>query len=246
MSRLRCFIFNADESGFNSDPTRVRAIGEKGKCLSRVSGGSGRESTIVLACIAADGTFLPPFIIYKGAAVQARWISEKCFQGTLYGASNNGWIEEPHFYQWFIKLFIPHIQSLRTKMILPDQTAMLLFDVHSSHFSVRIIEGELISKIELVRFPSHLTGRIQPLDKCIFGPLKTLWDKLLVEHGKTQIGLANSRLSREKFAEMIGTVWPDGMTKKNIISGFETTGIYPVDSTKFSKEFFDPVLLKKI
>lgn len=40
-----CFVFNADESGFNSDPSRVRAIGEKGKTLSRLSGGSGREST---------------------------------------------------------------------------------------------------------------------------------------------------------------------------------------------------------
>lgn len=28
-----CFVFNADESGFNSDPSKVRAIGEKGKTL---------------------------------------------------------------------------------------------------------------------------------------------------------------------------------------------------------------------
>lgn len=44
------FIFNADESGFHSDPSRTRAIGAKGIPLSRVSGGSGRESTIPQPC----------------------------------------------------------------------------------------------------------------------------------------------------------------------------------------------------
>lgn len=60
------FIFNADESGFNTDPSvkSKRAIGEKGKALNRVSGGSGRESISVLACVA----FLPPFIVFKGVA----------------------------------------------------------------------------------------------------------------------------------------------------------------------------------
>jgi len=37
------------------------------------SGGSGRDHTSVLACVAADGSALPPFIIYKGASLQGRW-----------------------------------------------------------------------------------------------------------------------------------------------------------------------------
>lgn len=67
-----CFIFNAYESGFHSDLSRVRAIGHKGKALRRVSGGSGRESTTDLACVSADGRCLPPLIVFKGAAVQPR------------------------------------------------------------------------------------------------------------------------------------------------------------------------------
>lgn len=65
------FIFNADESGFHSNPSRLKAIEEKGKTLSRVTGSSGRESISVLACISADGLYLPPFIIFKGISVQA-------------------------------------------------------------------------------------------------------------------------------------------------------------------------------
>ncbi|KAG5870770.1 hypothetical protein JTB14_032850 [Gonioctena quinquepunctata] len=34
------FVFNADESGFGNDPSRIKAIEERGKTLSRISGGS--------------------------------------------------------------------------------------------------------------------------------------------------------------------------------------------------------------
>ncbi|KAJ8918210.1 hypothetical protein NQ315_014078 [Exocentrus adspersus] len=242
----RPFIFIADESRFNSDPSRLRAIGEKGKPLSRVSRGSGRESTTVLACISSDGFSLPPFIMYKEAAVQAKWTSEHCFPDTMYGASKNGWMEEPHFFNWFLKMFIPHVNNLRTSRNLPDQAAILLFDGHCSHISVRIVEEALKSNIQLlVKFPSHLTDRIQPLDKCVFGPLKTIWDKLLVNYGKLQMDKTCVHLTREKFAELLGEAWSKGMTKENIISGFQTTGIFPVDPKKFSEDNFSPGALKR-
>nr|CAD7265915.1 unnamed protein product [Timema shepardi] len=57
------FIFNCDESGFPSDPSKLRALGEKGKPLTRVSGGSGKEDTTVLACVSAAGVALPPLIV---------------------------------------------------------------------------------------------------------------------------------------------------------------------------------------
>lgn len=76
------FAFNCDETGFCHDPTKCKAIGEKGKALSRISGGSGREFTTVLACISADGFCLPPLIVFKGVGVQARWTSNRAFPGT--------------------------------------------------------------------------------------------------------------------------------------------------------------------
>lgn len=36
----KSFVFNADESGFKTDPSRLNAIGERGKTMSRISGGS--------------------------------------------------------------------------------------------------------------------------------------------------------------------------------------------------------------
>lgn len=134
------FLFNADETGFPSDPSQVKGIGEKGVALSRVAGGSGKENTTVLVCVSADGSKLPPLIVFKGGCVQSNWTSDKCFPGTLYAASQNGWMEEPQFYHWFANGLIPHVNKIRTLSGLPDQAALLIDDGHSSHISIRIIE----------------------------------------------------------------------------------------------------------
>lgn len=190
------FVFNADESGFGNDPSRIKAIGERGKALSSVSGGSGRESTSVLACVSADGSYLPPFIIFKGGAVQARWTSTKAYPGTVYSVFTNGWMEEPQFFNWFKTVFVEWVKQLRLEKDLPVQEALLMYDGHKSHISLRIVECAIDNQISLVKFPSHLTDRLQPLDKCIFGPVKTAWEKKLIAHGKKHMGHGVGRLKK--------------------------------------------------
>lgn len=73
-----------------------------------------------------------------------------------------------------MKSFIPYITRLREERNEPHQTALLLYDGHASHISFRIIEEADKAKIVLMKFPSHMTDRIQPLDKCVFGPVKKL------------------------------------------------------------------------
>lgn len=238
-------VFNADESGFGNDPSRIKAIGERGKPLSRVSGGSGRESTSVLACVAADGSVLPPFIIFKGGAVQARWTSPKAYPGTVYSVSTNGWMEEPQFFNWFESVFVKWVKDIRLQKNLQDKEALLLYDGHKSHISLRIVECALSNKIILVKFPSHLTDRLQPLDKCIFGPVKTAWEKKLIAYGKKHMGHGVGRLKKNEFTEILGEVWKEAITVNNIISAFINTGMFPVDSAKFPEDEFNPIDLKR-
>lgn len=241
-----CFVYNADETPFKSDPSRLRAIGAKGKPLVRVSGGSGRESTTVLACAAADGTVLPPLILFKGAGIQARWTSEKAYPGTLYAVSQNGWMEEPQFYSWFTDGFVSHIKKVRQEKCLPNQTAVLIFDGHTSHMSVRIIEAAVANNITLVKLPSHLTDMLQPLDKCVFGPVKKLWEKHLIAFGKKQMGKGTGRLTKQEFVEMLGEVWPEAMKSTNVISGFRSCGLFPVDKDRFPTSALKKTTLKTI
>lgn len=240
------FIFNCDESGFPTDPKKLKAIGEKGRPLSRISGGSGRESVSVLATISADGYCLPPLIVFKGVGVQVRWISTNNYPGTKYSCSKNGWMEEPQFFEWFSTSFVDHVNFLRNSKNMETQTALLLFDGHCSHISIRIIKTAMQNNIHLMKLPSHLTDKIQPLDKAVFGPLKKIWDGLLIEFIKKQVGsIEGIRVTKCKFSELLGKAWELGMKPQNIKKGFLTTGIYPVDKTKFPVDDFNPSALRR-
>lgn len=239
------FIFNTDESGFRSDPSRFRGIGEKGKSLSRVSGGSGRESTTVLACASADGSVMPPMILFRGATtVQPRWVSDKAYPGTTYAVSDSGWMEGSVFLNWFLSDFVPHVSKIREEKNLANQEALLIFDGHNSHITLNLVKVAMANKITLMRLPSHLTDKLQPLDKCVFGPVKNCWEKLLVEDGKSKMGKSHQRLTKKEFVELLGKVWRSAMTPSNIKSGFKSTGIFPLDEKVFPENLFNPVDLK--
>lgn len=162
----------------------------------------------------------------------------------MYTASENGWMEEAIFYQWLSKMFVPHINRIRTKNNLDQQTAILYFDGHSSHISLRIVELAMAHNIQLVKFPSHMTDKLQPLDVCVFGPIKTAWERALVEYGKGQIGKGCTRLPKSKFGELLAGVW-DRISKESIKSGFRSTGLFPLNKTKVRASWFNPDALDR-
>lgn len=167
-------IFNTDESAFGMDPKSIRALGRRGELLHMVTGGSGREYTTVPTCVSASGQALPPLIVYTGKAVQPRWLAQNPIPGIMYSANENGWMTEATFYTWLKDMFVPHVNQNRNDS---EQSAILLFDGHSSHISLRIIELATEENIKLIKFPSHLTDKIQPLDVSVFSPIKRAWNE---------------------------------------------------------------------
>lgn len=71
--------------------------------VHEVAGGSGREYFTVLGTASADGTKLPPYILYKGVNIYKRWTVGGP-AGTLYGVSKSGWMESDNFLEWFKKV----------------------------------------------------------------------------------------------------------------------------------------------
>ena len=105
-------LWNADETGFCTSASSSLVLARKGsRTVHETCGGSGREFYTVLAAGAADGTRLPPFLLYKGAHLYARW-TKNGPAGALYGVSGSGWMEGANFKNWFEKLFVPAVSSL--------------------------------------------------------------------------------------------------------------------------------------
>ena len=46
------------------------------------------------------------------------------------------------------------------------------------------------------------------------------------------------------FTDMIGKIWRKCLSKKNVMSGFRATGVFPPNRTKFPQDSFDAILLR--
>lgn len=53
------------------------------------------------------------------------------------------------------------------------------------------------------------------------------------------MGKDPGRITKSKFTEILGSLWSKGIKSQNIISGFISTGMFPVVETKFSLSDFN-------
>ena len=100
-------IYNMDETGMPLDHKQPKRIAPKG--MRKVHGlVSGDKSQItVVACANAAGHALPPMVIFfKGEKLKHEWTVGEV-PDTLYGTSENGWIDQELFLYWLEKLHIP-------------------------------------------------------------------------------------------------------------------------------------------
>ena len=68
----------------------------------------------VQSCSSADGTFIPPMVVYKGKTFFNEW----CLDGPLgagYTHSKSGWMEGEQFFQWFRDIFVKHTDKQEGK-----------------------------------------------------------------------------------------------------------------------------------
>lgn len=227
-------IYNLDESGFHMDPAKTKVVTEKGQPAHRTIQGSGRENTTVLACVNAEGKAMPPLVIFEANKFWSTWIgdeSQGMIKGTFFGVSPTGWMTSTVFHEWFV---------LFTKSV-KERPILLLFDGHLSHLDIKTIEEARSNNITILKFPPHTTDLLQPLDRAVFGPLKTAWDKEIHVYQREH----QQKLSKADFVNVLGKVWLTGLSKQNIVSGFSKTGVYPVDKNKYPPERFDPAKLRR-
>lgn len=52
-------------------------------------------------------------------------------------------------------------------------------------------------------------------------------------------------MTKKLFSELLGEVWSEGMKPTNIVRGFETTGLFPINAKRFPESEIDPIALKR-
>ena len=92
-------LWNCDETGLHDHFIQGSVIGETGKPCYQITGTEKSQTTTVLACFNAVGTYCPPMIIFKGKRLNADWLIGSPAKAVV-KVSKNGWISTELFLEW--------------------------------------------------------------------------------------------------------------------------------------------------
>ena len=109
-----------------------------------------------------------------------------------------------------------------------EKPVLLLLDNHASHISLEAIDFCKSSNITLLSFPPHCSHELQPLDKSVYGPFKTYYNQGADSWLRNPLNAGNT-MTIHSLPKLISYAFEKGVVSENIISGFRSTGIFPLD-----------------
>lgn len=222
-------IYNWDEKGFmiGRSSVRRRIVTKEAYNSGRIrhfQQDGNREWISLLACVCADGTTLPPALIYQGASndLQSSWLEDLNEEDNAHFTSQeHGWTCDALGLSW-LRLFDKYTRSKGSRRRL------LILDGHSSHLNWAFVCLADSLRILLLILPPHTTHRLQPLDLGLFRPLATAYTKRLDAY--THGGLGWVSMTKRMFWPLFRDAWQESFTVKNIIKAFEKAKIWPLQT----------------
>lgn len=217
-------IYDMDESGFAIGDIEASQRIINVETHQQFQAKPGRQEWITgVECICADGTFVPPLIIFKGETLSHQWIPPNISNDWRFGCNSKGWTSNERGNQWLRTCFEP---STREKA--NGKPRLLICDGHDSHITAAWIEHSMTNNIILMVLPPHSSHLTQPLYVGVFGPLKTLLASAIEPLVSTEV----RRILKAEWLSAYVKAHEKAFTAQNIKAGFRATGIFPFNPLK--------------
>ncbi|KAJ8949542.1 hypothetical protein NQ318_005104 [Aromia moschata] len=217
------------------DETGVQLINKPGKVITTkgtkdvhvLTSKERGENVSVVACCSADGRFIPPVLIFKGANKKAEFSDGLPAGSKVYMNKKSSFINSDLFLLWLKEHFIPN---------KPNGKCLLVLDGHTAHSTdIDMLQVADDNDIIILCLPSHCTQALQPLDRSFFRPFKTYFNQEAQLWMKNH---SNRNLTRYQAGDVIGKAWIRAACIANAINGFKACGIYPLDPNAIPDHFF--------
>lgn len=231
-----------DEKGFligiisRSKRVFSRRMWENKEVKASLQDGS-REWITLLACVCADGSALPPSLIYQSTNrdIQSSWVKDiKAGKHSVHVSSSpSGWTNNDIGFAWLEQVFDRY-----TKAKARRSYRLLILDGHGSHVTMDFIDYCDRNRILLAILPPHSTHTLQPLDVVLFKPLSSAYSVELTTYLQKSQGLVP--IKKGDFFPLFWKAWTSSFQEKTILKSFEATSISPFNPEVILKRFAKP------
>lgn len=193
-----------------------------------------REWITTLCTVCADGTTLPPALIYEAMDdnIRDNWVEDiQPDEHQVYVAlSPTSWTNNRLGLAWVKDVFNPNIKAKAWRKL-----RLLITDGHDSHITREFIDYCIKSRIFLATLPAYSTHQVQPLDVVTFRPLSAAYSSELRQQQYRSLGLL--LVKKADFFPLFWSAYISSFTEKNVLSSFAATGIWPMDRNVVTKKF---------
>ena len=221
-------IYNADETGFIMGSKAGKVIGPARRSSPVPHVSVSKDRLTAMFCGNADGSMIPPLLIYPGIRPMTSNPLMGSITGTSIEYSKSGWMTADIF-----KKFVLHLST----HAVAQRPLVLLVDSVSSHINMEVFQLAKEHQIEMYRIVPNATHLMQPLDKGVFGPLKQMWGQVTRQHYRQTPGI---KIDKTNFAQKLKDAFMLFYKPLTIVNSFKASGIYPVDSLAISDDHLRP------
>ncbi|KAK6168029.1 hypothetical protein SNE40_004071 [Patella caerulea] len=223
-------IYNVDETGCTTVSAPENVVAGKGvKQVGSITSAERGQLVTAVYGISAAGSVVPPMLIFPRKNVREHF-TKSGPPGCIGGANSSGWVNEELFLD-YLNHFIRQTRCSQEKKVL------LILDNHEAHISLAAIDLAKQNGVVLLTMPPHTSHRLQPLDVCCFKPFKTAYVRAMENWMRSNPG---KTITIYEIPEFVAHAQLHGLTAKNILSGFQSTGIFPYNRDLFDETEFSP------
>ena len=251
----RSLVGNMDETPafFDMVPTKsICKIGSR-ECVVRTSGNDKKHITIVLSA-AADGTLLPPMLIFKGKT--ERTIGKlRVPEGFVVKTQEKAWMDKDLMIVWLDEIWVKYVKKINKELGL--ENSLLTYDAFSAHKTDTVASKLNENKSDALMIPAGCTSKCQPMDVCINKPFKAILRKCWVEHVNKAVEKMSTPTpsdyklpppTRQDMVDWVEKAFQIISDDKDMImKSFDVCGITTTDPSKVrSGEFYSKCMEKAI
>jgi hypothetical protein len=221
------YIHNMDEKGARiACPAGEEVVVPVGIKEMYVGIPENRMSLTVIESISADGKAIPPVVIVPGTMIMVSWFHENMTGHEVVTVSPTGYTNVGICIAW-LDHFIKHNNCG------PDEPwHILLIDGATCHEAPEFILKAKMNRIWIVKFPSHQTHLIQPLDVGCFRQWKRHQQSAIMN----AIRSYEAEYNVQSFFRDLPQLREKTFTKRTIKHSFQNAGIWPVSFRAVKKK----------
>jgi hypothetical protein len=221
------YIHNMDEKGAQiACPAGEEVVVPIGIKEMYIGVPENRLSVTIVESISADGKAIPPLVIIPGVTIMVSWFHENMTGLEVVTVSPTGYTNEGICMTW-LDHFIKH-----NNCGLDKPWHILLIDGATCHEAPNFVLKAKMNHIWVVKFPSHQTHLIQPLDVGCFRTWKHYQQSTIMN----AIRSFEPEYNVQSFLRDLPKIREKTFTVRTIKHSFQNAGVWPMSFKAVKKK----------